>query len=94
MQYLICSQGEPSESVFIPMLETRGYGVELQGYGLKGVQSKADWQARVDMHQQFRDRFNGFLALHGPFIGVNYCHNDYLFREAVQHRLEETFRTT
>ncbi|MCD4655046.1 sugar phosphate isomerase/epimerase [bacterium] len=88
MRYLICSRGEDSEREFIPELNSRGIGVELQGYGLMGVKSLGHWNRCYDQHRRFREEFEGYLAVHGPFIGINYCHDDYLMRDAVRIRLD------
>lgn len=91
MRNLICSRGEASELSYIPELIARNIAVELQGYGLKGVRSVEDWQQTFDRHRRFRDKYPGYLAVHGPFIGVNYCHDDHLLRDAVKKRLDQTF---
>ncbi|HPQ42062.1 MAG TPA: sugar phosphate isomerase/epimerase [bacterium] len=91
MQFLICSQGEGIPDGAVSLLEERGIGIELQGYGLKGVRSLEAWRERLETHRRFRDRFQGLTVMHGPFIGVNYCHDDHYFRRAVRRRLDRTF---
>jgi len=88
VKYLICSRGEQSEKEYIPKLMSRNIGVELQGYGLNGVQSIKHWNRVYDQHRKFRAEFPGYLAVHGPFIGINYCPDDHLMADAVRIRLD------
>ena len=91
MRYLVCSNGDRSEFQFIPELLEKNIGVELQGYGLRGVRSPEQWDQVFQQHKAFRARFDGYLAVHGPFIGVSYCHDDHLFRAAVRKRMDRTY---
>ncbi|MBN1879085.1 sugar phosphate isomerase/epimerase [bacterium] len=90
MKYLICGRGKPEERDIIPRLLQLDIGMELQSYGLEGIVSEQEWKTRFQSHRQFRDDFPGLLVVHGPFIGVSYCHPDHLFRQAVQQRLDMT----
>jgi len=91
MKYFICSTGDQSEREFIPEIIAKGIGVELQGYGFRGIQSIKHWNRVYEQHRQFRVAFDGDLAVHGPFIAVNYCHDDHLMRDAVRIRLDMIF---
>lgn len=91
MNLMICMNGEPEQLPFLPEIAELGAGIELGSYGMVGVRSERDWAERFAMHQVVRSRFDGRLALHGPFIGMEYAHIDYLIREAVHRRLDMTF---
>lgn len=56
-----------------------------------GIRSEQDWQTRLTLHRAIRNQFQGTLAIHGPFIGMEYAHIDHLLREAVHRRLDMTF---
>lgn len=70
MRYLICGRGDLHEFAVIPELERRNLGIELQSYGLDAVISGKEWRNRLALHLAFRERFNGYLAVHGLFIGL------------------------
>ena len=91
MNLMICLRGEPEQLPFLPQIAALGAGIELGSYGLLGVRSEEGWQARFARHQALRARFPGPLALHGPFIGMEYAHIDHLIREAVQRRMDMIF---
>jgi sugar phosphate isomerase/epimerase len=91
MNLMICLRGEPEQLLFLPEIAELGAGVELESYGMLGIQSERDWEARFAMHQLVRAQFQGTLAIHGPFIGMEYGHIDHLIREAVNRRLDMTF---
>jgi sugar phosphate isomerase/epimerase len=91
MNLMICMRGEPEQLPFLPEIAELGAGIELGSYGILGIQSEWDWQARFAMHQVVRSQFQGTLAIHGPFIGMEYDHLDHLIREAVNRRLDLTF---
>jgi sugar phosphate isomerase/epimerase len=91
MNLMICMSGEPEQLRFLPEIAELGAGIELGSYGLVGVQSEQHWESRFRLHQAVRDQFKGTLAIHGPFLGMEYAHRDHLIRAAVQRRLDMTF---
>lgn len=91
MNLMICLTGEPEERPFLGEIAGLGAGVELGSYGMIGVRSERDWQARLAAHRAVRAQFQGPVAVHGPFIGMEYDHIDHLLREAVNRRLDMTF---
>lgn len=91
MNLMICLTGEPEQLPFLPEIAALGAGVELGSYGLVGIQSDRDWETRFTLHQALRAQFQGALALHGPFLGMEFAHRDHLFRETVNRRLDMTF---
>ena len=88
MNLMICLTGEPEQLPFLPEIAGLGAGVELGSYGLFGIQSDRDWETRFTLHQAIRLQFQGALALHGPFLGMEFAHRDHLFREVVNRRLD------
>jgi sugar phosphate isomerase/epimerase len=56
-----------------------------------GIQSEQDWEARFAMHKAICTQFQGHIAIHGPFIGMEYAHIDHLIRDVVNRRLDMTF---
>jgi sugar phosphate isomerase/epimerase len=84
--------GEHDEFEYIPEVTALDAGIELQSYGLKGCQSPEAWKKRLRDHVTFRKNYPGPLAVHGPFIGIEYMHLDHLLREAVSQRMELTFQ--
>lgn len=91
MNLMLCLRGEPEQLPYLPAIAALGAGIELGSYGMVGVQSHQQWDARVAMHQAVRAIFPGPVALHGPFIGIEYGHVDHLLRAAVNRRLDLTF---
>jgi sugar phosphate isomerase/epimerase len=91
MNLMICMNGEPEQLPFLPEITELGAGIELGSYGLVGVQSKQNWETRLALHKIVRTQFQGSIAIHGPFIGMEYAHIDYLIREVVHRRLDMTF---
>jgi len=69
-----------------------GAGIELQNYGLKGCQSPEAWEKRLRNHVAVRENDLGPLAVHGPFIWIEYMHIDHLLREAVSQRMDLAFQ--
>jgi sugar phosphate isomerase/epimerase len=90
MNFMICMSGEPEQLTFLPEIARLGAGIELGSYGLVGIQSEQNWNARFALHQAVRAQFPGTLAIHGPFIGMEYAHIDSLIREVVHRRLDMT----
>ncbi len=91
MDLMICMRGEPEQLPFLPEITELGAGIELQSYGMMGVQSERDWSTCFTLHQAVRARFQGPIAVHGPFIGIEYAHIDHLIRDVVNRRLDMTF---
>jgi sugar phosphate isomerase/epimerase len=87
---MLCMNGTPDQILFLPEIAALGAGIELGSYGMRGVRSEQDWQARLTLHQAIRAQFHGPLAIHGPFIGMEYGHIDHLIRQAVDRRLDMT----
>jgi sugar phosphate isomerase/epimerase len=88
---MICMHGDSDEMACLPRIAELGAGVELESYGLVGVRSEEDWEARFTAHKAVRGRFSGLVAIHGPFIGMEYAHVDHLIREAVRCRMDMIF---
>ena len=91
MQLMICIRGEADQIPFLPKIAELGAGVELGSYGLIGVQSEEDWKARFSKHQAVKAQFTGRVAVHGPFVGMEYAHVDHLIRQAIEKRLDMIF---
>lgn len=91
MNLMICMRGNPEQLEFLPEIGDLGAGIELGSYGMIGIQSQKDWEERIELHRALRARFQGTIAIHGPFIGMEYAHVDHLIRDAVRHRLDMTF---
>lgn len=87
----MCMRGEPEQLPFLAEIAELGAGIELGSYGMIGIRSEQDWQTRLTLHRAIRNQFQGTLAIHGPFIGMEYAHIDHLLREAVRRRLDMTF---
>ena len=91
MNLMICIRGEKEELPFLPEIARLGAGIELQKYGLVGVQSERDWETRFALHKAVRAQFSGTVAVHGPFMGIEYTHIDHLIRDVVNRRLDMAF---
>ncbi|MCP4405627.1 MAG: sugar phosphate isomerase/epimerase [bacterium] len=91
MKLMICLRGELEQLACLPEIAELGAGIELGSYGLIGIQSERDWETRFAQHKAVRNRFQGPIAIHGPFIGMEYGHIDYLIRDVVNRRLGMTF---
>jgi sugar phosphate isomerase/epimerase len=91
MDLMICLRGEPEQLPFLPEIAELGAGIELGSYGMVGIRSERDWEARFALHEAICAHFQGTIAVHGPFIGIEYAHVDCLIREAVNRRLDMTF---
>lgn len=91
MNLMICMRGEPEQTSFLPEIAALGAGIELGSYGMSGIRSEEEWNARLALHQAVRSQFQGMLAIHGPFLGMEFSHPDHLIQEAVKHRLDMTF---
>lgn len=88
---MICLTGEPEQLPYLPEVAALGAGIELGSYGLAGVRSERDWAARFALHQALRAEFQGTVAIHGPFLGMEYGHIDHMIREVVARRMDMTF---
>jgi len=91
MNLMMCLRGEPEQLPFLQEIAELGAGIELGSYGLVGIRSEQAWETRFAMHRAIRNQFPGTLAIHGPFLGMEFAHSDYLIRQAVQRRLDKTF---
>ena len=91
MNLMICMSGEPEQLPFLPEIAELGAGLELGSYGMVGIQSERNWKARFTLQKAIRTQFHGAIAIHGPFLGMEYAHADHLIREVVQRRLDMTF---
>ncbi len=91
MNLMMCMTGEPEQRPFLPEIARLGAGIELGSYGLVGIQSDQQWIARFALHQAICAAFQGTIAIHGPFVGMEYGHIDHLIQAAVQRRLDMTF---
>jgi sugar phosphate isomerase/epimerase len=92
MKLMICMTGEPTDLAFLPEIADLGVGIELGSLGLVGIRSERHWAERCALHRSVRERFDGPLALHGPFLGMTYAHVDHLIGEAVNRRLDMTLK--
>ena len=90
MKLMLCTRGQQELFPELPGIVALGAGLELGSYGLVGIRSPDDWQACFSRHKAVRDRFAGPIAIHGPFIGIEYGHVDHLIRSAIQQRLDMT----
>jgi sugar phosphate isomerase/epimerase len=91
MNLTICLRGEPEQLPSLPEIAELGAGIELGSYGMIGIQSERDWDTRFALHKAICTQFQGPIAVHGPFIGMEYAHIDHLIREVVNRRLDMTF---
>lgn len=91
MKFMMCMRGEPEQLPYLAEIADLGAGIELGSYGMIGIRSDHEWQRRLALHTAIRKQFHGMLAIHGPFIGMEYAHVDHLLREAVHRRLDMTF---
>jgi len=91
MEIMVSLLGDDVELPYIPEISQLHSGIELGGYGLGGVKSEQEWKKRFLKHQVIRKDFKGNIALHGPFIGIEYDHEDCLIREAIEKRMNMLF---
>ena len=91
MNLMVCMRGEPEELCFLDEIAELGAGIELGSYGLLGIQSERDWEERFTLHEAVCNQFQGAIAVHGPFIGIEYGHIDHLIRGAIARRLDMIF---
>jgi len=91
MNLMVCMRGEPEQLPFLPEIAELGAGIELQSYGMMGVRSERDWETCFTRHKAVRAEFRGTVAVHGPFVGMEYTHMDHLIRDVVHRRLDMTF---
>ncbi len=90
MNLMICLSGEAGQLTYLPEISALNAGIELGSYGRSGILSERHWEERLRLHRALRSRFDGALALHGPFIGMQYGHVDHLIQGAVAQRLDMT----
>jgi sugar phosphate isomerase/epimerase len=91
MNLMICLSGEAEQLPCLPEIAELGAGIELGSYGLVGIQSEQHWESRFTLHKAIRAQFEGPIAIHGPFLGMEYAHLDHLIRAVVHRRLDMTF---
>jgi len=91
MNFFLCLSGYENENDILPKLEELNVGIELQSYGLKGVTSPLLWEEKMKQHKKIIKNFSGRIAIHGPFVGIQYTHRDYLFKKAVKNRMQLTY---
>jgi sugar phosphate isomerase/epimerase len=91
MYLMMCIRGEPEQLPYLAKIHELGVGLELQSYGIVGIRSETDWQTRLLNHIAVCKIFKGSIAVHGPFIGIEYDHLDHLMIDVVKHRLDMTF---
>lgn len=91
MEFMISMRGSVDEQIYLNEIATLGSGIELGSYGLIGVKSQEEWDLKFKDHKKIAEIFNGKKAIHGPFIGMDYTHMDYLIRSAVQERMDMTY---
>ena len=88
MKLMICMNGEPSDLELLPEIADLGVGIELGSLGMVGIRSERNWVERCAMHRSVRERFDGPLALHGPFLGMSFAHVDHLINPGATISLE------
>ncbi|MGB9800524.1 MAG: hypothetical protein ACPLUL_10565 [Thermanaerothrix sp.] len=91
MEFMVSLQGETDQHSYLSEIADLGAGIELGSYGLVGVKSQKDWDSRIEKHIMIVNKFPGKVAIHGPFIGIEYSHIDHLIRESIQHRIDMIF---
>jgi sugar phosphate isomerase/epimerase len=91
MNFFLCLSGYENDFEILPKLEELNVGIELQSYGLKGVNSTLSWEEKIKQHKRILENFKGRISVHGPFVGIRYTYNDYLLREAVKKRMQITY---
>ena len=91
MNYFLCLSGYKNELEILPKLEKLNVGIELQSYGLKGVDSPLAWEEKIKQHKKIIENFSGRISIHGPFVGIRQTHRDYLLKEAVKKRMQLTY---
>lgn len=93
MQIMICLRGDDEQLPYLKEIMELGSGIELGSYGLIGVQSEKEWNHRYQQHKKVVENFHGKIALHGPFLGMDYIQVDHIIRNAIQKRLDMIFET-
>lgn len=91
MEFMVSLRGETDQHSYLSEIADLGAGIELGSYGLIGVRSQKDWDSTLEKHIAAVNKFSGKVAMHGPFIGIEYSHTDHLIRESIQHRIDMTF---
>ena len=91
MNYSVCLSGYKEDFKILPKLEELKVGIELQSYGLKGVDSFLAWEDKIKQHKRIIENFKGRISVHGPFVGIRQTHRDHLLKEAVKKRMQMTF---
>lgn len=91
MNFFLCLSGYENELEILPKLKELNVGIELQSYGLKGVDSSEAWEEKINQHKKIIEKFSGRISIHGPFVGIRQTHRDYLLKEAVEKRMQMTY---
>ena len=91
MKLMVCLRGETDQLPFLDEISKQGAGIELGSFGMIGIKSERDWRERFRLHTAVVRQFKGPVALHGPFIGIEYGHIDHLIASAVSRRLDMTY---
>jgi len=91
MKLMICMRGESEQLPYLSEIAELGAGIELGSYGMIGIRSEHDWESRIALHLMIRKQFEGVIALHGPFFGMEYNHIDHMIRDVVNRRMDMTF---
>jgi sugar phosphate isomerase/epimerase len=91
MNLMLCMSGQPDQLRFLPEIAELGAGIELESYGMVGIQSERHWETRFTLHKAVCAQFQGTIAVHGPFIGMEYTHTDHLIRDVVARRMDMIF---
>ena len=91
MNFFLCLSGYENEIEILPKLEELNVGIELQSYGLKGVDSPPAWEEKIKQHKKIIENFSGRISIHGPFVGIRQTHRDHFLKEAVKKRMQLTF---
>jgi sugar phosphate isomerase/epimerase len=91
MNFFLCLSGYENDFKILTKLEELNVGIEMQSYGLKGVNSPLSWEERIKQHKKIIENFSGRISVHGPFVGIRHTYNDYLLKEAVKKRMKMTY---
>ena len=91
MKFSLCLSGYEEDFEILPKLEELNVGIELQSYGLKGVDSPSAWEDKIKQHKRVIENFKGRISVHAPFVGIRQTHRDHLLKEAVKKRMQMTF---
>jgi len=91
MYLIVCAKGDANELKYFSRLEELGVGIELQNYGFQGITSSEAWDKCIEMHKGIVANVTGPIALHGPFKGMDFFHQDHIFKRALRERMDRVF---